>query len=82
LIKVAVLMLERLNRRLNKTQGVQLIITRELAQRVVDLGYSPEFGARPMNRVIQDRIESQIAKKILQGKLKRGDVIEIKPEEI
>jgi len=35
-----------------------------------------------MNRVIQDRIESQIAKKILQGKLKRGDVIEMKPEEI
>jgi len=82
LIKVAILMLERLNRRLNKTQGVQLIITKELAQRVVDLGYSPEFGARPMNRVIQDKIESQIAKKILQGKLKRGDVIEIKPEEI
>jgi ATP-dependent Clp protease ATP-binding subunit ClpC len=82
LIEVAMLMLQRLNKRLNEGKGIQLIVTKELAGKVADLGYHPEFGARPMNRVVQDRIESKIAMKILKEELRRGDVIEIKPEEI
>ncbi len=82
LIDVATLMLQKLNRRLNEGKGIQLLVTRELAEKVADLGYQPEFGARPMNRVVQDRIENKIATKILKEEVKRGDVIEIKLEEV
>ena len=82
LVDIAILMLQRLNRRLVHGRGIQFIITKELAEKIAQLGYHPEFGARPMNRVIQDRIENKIAKKILAGELNRGDAIEIKPEEI
>jgi len=82
LIKIAVLMLQKLNKRLVQGRGIQFVITEELAEKVAELGYTPEFGARPMNRVIQDRIENKIAKKILAGELRRGDAIEMKPEEI
>ena len=57
-------------------------MSHELVEKVAKLGYKPEFGARPMRRVIQDKIESKIAKKILEEDLKRGDFIEIKAEEM
>lgn len=82
LTDIAILMLQRLNKRLAQGRGIQFIVTRELAEKVAGLGYHPEFGARPMNRVIQDKIENKIASKILAGELKRGDVIEMKPSDI
>ncbi len=82
LIDVAILMLQKLNKRLVEGKGIQFIVTKELAEQIAKLGYHPEFGARPMNRVIQDRVESKIATRILQGDLKRGDIIDLKPEEI
>ncbi|MCJ7827607.1 hypothetical protein MUP65_00470, partial [Patescibacteria group bacterium] len=57
--------------------GVSVKITDQLVTQIVDQGYEPAFGARPMNRVIQDKIEDEVAKKILAGKLKKGDELEI-----
>ena len=82
LIEIAKLMLNKLSKRLQEGMGIRLVVSHELVDKVAKLGYQPEFGARPMRRVIQDQIESQIAKKILEQGLKRGDFIEIKPEEI
>jgi len=82
LIKIAFLMLKKLNERLMQGRGIRLIITKELAEKVAELGYEPEFGARPMNRVIQDKIENQIAEKILRSEVHRGDVVEINPKQI
>lgn len=82
LIEIAKLMLNNLSKRLLEGMGVQLIISPELVEKVAKLGYQPEFGARPMRRVIQDKIESQIAQRILTQNLKRGDFIEIKATEL
>lgn len=79
--QVATLLLADLNRRL-KQKDVQLKITDELVGKLAKLGYSPEFGARPLRRVIQDKVENLFAKKLLSGEIKRGDEVEIKPEEI
>ncbi|OGZ35481.1 MAG: hypothetical protein A3A94_00880 [Candidatus Portnoybacteria bacterium RIFCSPLOWO2_01_FULL_43_11] len=80
LLSIAQLMLESLNKRLEKEHESVLVITQELKQKIVELGYDPVYGARPMRRVIQDKIENQIAKKILKGELKKGERIIIKPE--
>ncbi|MBI1812932.1 ATP-dependent Clp protease ATP-binding subunit [Candidatus Peregrinibacteria bacterium] len=40
-------------------------------------GFDPEYGARPVRRVIQDRIESEIAEHILKGIFRKGDVIRV-----
>jgi len=74
--KIAQLMLENLNSRLKEKQ-ISLKITPNLVKRVAELGYDPTFGARPMKRIVQDKIESQIAQKILLGEVKRGEEIEI-----
>jgi len=72
--KIAELMLVNLNSRL---PDCQIKITPELIEKVAQQGYDPAFGARPMRRIIQDKIEDQIAKKILAGEIKKGEVIEI-----
>lgn len=77
LAQVAKLMLEGLNKRL-APQDFSVKITPELIKKVVRLGYDPAFGARPMRRVIQDQIESQIAQRLLKGEVKKGEEIEIK----
>lgn len=78
LIEIAKLMLNNLSGRLNEGMGIRLVVSPELVEKVAELGYQPEFGARPMRRVIQDKIESKIAKRILEKGLKRGDFVEIK----
>ena len=79
--KITVLMLERLNKGL-KEKDLKLDITSELVDKLVEIGFDPVFGGRELRRVIQDKVESLIAKKVLEGKYKRGDVIRIKSEEI
>ncbi len=81
LMKIAGLMLKGLNKRLAE-QKMAVVVTEPLLEKVVDLGYDPEYGARPMRRVIQDKIEDLISRKILDGSLQKGQSIEIKPEEI
>ena len=81
LIKVAVFLLQDLMKRLQK-QEIIFEPTAELAARVVEIGYDPTFGARPMRRAVADRVEQVIAKKILEGKLKRGDTFKFTDEDI
>ncbi|HSR88896.1 MAG TPA: ATP-dependent Clp protease ATP-binding subunit [Candidatus Udaeobacter sp.] len=58
-------------------KGVELQVTDEALEFLADVGFDPEFGARPMRRVLQDKVENKLAELFLQGKLKRGSVITI-----
>lgn len=75
--KIAALQIAALNKRLASENKPTVAPTTELIKRIAELGYQPEFGARPMNRVIQDNVENKIAEAILSGRLKAGDVMEI-----
>ncbi len=77
--EIARLLLKDLNSRLAK-KNYQIKITNDLIEKIAKLGYDPAFGARPMKRVIQNKIEDQIAQKILRGEIKMGEEIEIKIE--
>jgi ATP-dependent Clp protease ATP-binding subunit ClpC len=78
LTQVAVLLLGELNARL-AAKEVQIDITPELAQAVARGGFSPEFGARPLRRFIQENIENFVARGLLSGEIQRGQVVEIDP---
>lgn len=81
-IAIAKLQINRLNERLKKAQGIRISISDKALERLADLGYSPEYGARFLERTIQERVENLIAVKFLKGEIKRGDVFEIKKEDI
>lgn len=56
-----------------REQGYLFKPTSELANYIAQVGFDPQFGARPMQRAIQDRIESVIARKILEGTVRKGE---------
>ncbi len=54
---------------------LQLEITPEGVDLLVKLGYNPEMGARPLRRVIQEKIENQLSDAVLAGKFTAGDIV-------
>jgi ATP-dependent Clp protease ATP-binding subunit ClpC len=79
--EIAKIMLERLVKRL-KSQNMILKITDELIEAVAQCGYDPAFGARPMQRFIQDNIEKVIAEKIIKGEIKPGSEFSIDAKDL
>lgn len=73
---VANLMLRDLYERI-KERGYELQVGRDLMEVLVRKGYNPEFGARPMQRVLQDLIEEKVAQKIIAGTVQPGDTIHL-----
>jgi ATP-dependent Clp protease ATP-binding subunit ClpB len=65
-----------LSRRL-ADRGLGLQITPAAKVALANEGYDPQFGARPLKRVIQQRLENAIATKLLGGEFKPGDTIEV-----
>lgn len=79
LLDIAELMLQKLKKNL-KEKGIEFLITRTLKEKIVELGYSPVFGAREMRRVVQDKIENVLALALLSNKLVRGNSVEVDPK--
>lgn len=79
LTQVALMLLKELNARLLE-KDIQINVTPELARSVAKGGYNAEFGARPLRRFIQERIENYVAKGLISGTIKRGQEVEITPE--
>ena len=80
LLKVVDLQLNRLRERL-EAKGIELEIDDDVLSLITELGYNPSYGARPLKRVIQKELESEIAKYILKGKYKEGSTIKIENKE-
>ena len=68
-IQIAEKMLRDLKKRLEDNY-INVEFTQALAKWVVEEAYSPEFGARPLKRFIQDRIETRLAHDIIAGQLR------------
>jgi len=67
-------------RRLQKhltEQDVLITITDRAKDRLAEEGFDKQFGARPLRRVITNRIEDQLSEELLRGKFSRGDTVEI-----
>ena len=63
-------------RRLQKLvadRGITLELSPEAADRLAELGDDPVFGARPLKRVLQDRVQNPLAMDLLAGKITNGD---------
>jgi len=72
--KIAKIQLESLKERLAK-MDLQLEITDAALAEIARIGYDPVFGARPLKRAIQSRIENPLAKELLAGKFMPNDTV-------
>lgn len=58
-------------------QGIRIELTGDAREKLAEEGYDPQFGARPLRRTLQRRIESPLSRKLLAGEFKEGDVVEV-----
>jgi ATP-dependent Clp protease ATP-binding subunit ClpB len=57
--------------------GIKLTLTQEATDWLAQLGYDPQFGARPLKRVLQKRVLNELSKQILAGTINNEDRIEV-----
>ena len=72
--KITALILKDINRRLSDRR-LSVKLSPEAERYVMENGYDPSFGARPLKRFIQKNVETVVAKVILEGNVKEGDTI-------
>jgi len=73
-ISIANLMLKKIAKMLD-AKGYGFEISDAAVKQLATLGFEPEFGARPLRRLLQERVEDAIATKILEGGIARRDTI-------
>ena len=74
--EIAGKMLEQLGRRLADNK-IAAVFSEETVAKIAAEGFDPVYGARPLRRAIQSKIEDRIAEEMLEGKVKPGDAIEV-----
>jgi ATP-dependent Clp protease ATP-binding subunit ClpA len=79
---IVYLMLNKFFRRLAKEKNIEAGFEEEVAEKIIEGGYNPLFGARSLKRFIENKIENLIAKKIIAGEVRPGEKIFISASEL
>ncbi len=69
---IAEIMLKEVFSRLNE-KGIKLDVTESFKERLVEEGYNPSYGARPLRRAVMRLLEDSLAEEVLSGRIKDGD---------
>ena len=77
---IARLLLERATRRL-RAQGIEVEFTDGAIELIAEEGFDPEFGARPLRRTIQRRVDNELASMVLSGSLNPSDKVAVGAKE-
>ena len=64
-------------REMLKERNLDILVTDEAKREIMELGYDPTYGARPINRVIQKYLKDPLAMKLLEGDIKEDSIVEI-----
>ena len=69
---IAEIMLKEVFSRLSE-KGIKLDVTESFKERLVEEGYNPSYGARPLRRAVMRLLEDSLAEEVLSGRIKDGD---------
>lgn len=75
--KIAGILFQELSTRCEKQLGIKLLVRDSARKYIVDVGYDEKYGARPLKRAIQTRVEDALADELLAGKIKAGDTVTV-----
>lgn len=81
LLKIVDLMLQDLEETIENNE-ISIEVTAEAKEELVELGYDPRFGARPLRRVIQDKIEDQLTDLILEQEEVNNVIVVVEEDEL
>lgn len=77
---IAAIQLNNLKKRLAK-KDIEITFTEEVMDKLAEVGYDPEYGARPLKRAIQNNVDKVLSKMLIQGDFKTNDHILVKLDE-
>ena len=75
--KIVTLLLKSLEKRCQEQMNIQLNVTNSAVDYIAEAGFDAKYGARPLRRAIQSKIEDRLANELLEGKIKRGDTVQV-----
>jgi ATP-dependent Clp protease ATP-binding subunit ClpC len=76
LLKIVDLEVDKVKRRL-KLKEIEIVLDEAAHEFVINKGYDPTYGARPMRRAVERYLEDPLAEELLKGAVKAGDVVEV-----
>ncbi len=76
IMEIVDLMMKDLHKRLAEKE-ITMEVTAEAKAKLVEDGYDPAYGARPLRRTIQRQVEDSLAEDLLRGRYKAGDVVKV-----
>ena len=75
--KIVTILAKTLIERCRSQMNMELVITEPVKAFIVEEAYDPKYGARPLRRMIQTRIEDKLAEEFLAGNVKKGDRVHV-----
>ena len=75
--KIVTLLARSLTDRAKTQMEIELRVSDAVKNYIVETAYDPKYGARPLRRKLQNKVEDPLAEEILSGRIKRGDVIDV-----
>ena len=76
ILSIVDLMMQDLHKRLQE-QDIKMEVSAEAKEKLVEEGYDPAYGARPLRRTIQRLVEDPLAEDLLQGRYTAGDTVKV-----
>jgi ATP-dependent Clp protease ATP-binding subunit ClpC len=76
LLKIVDLEVDKVKRRL-KLKEIEIVLDEPAHEFVINKGYDPTYGARPMRRAVERYLEDPLAEELLRGTVKAGDIVEV-----
>lgn len=75
--KIVTILLKKLEKRCAEQMEIQLKITDSVKEHLAESGFDSKYGARPLRRAIQTQIEDALANEVLEGNIRRGDIVRV-----
>ena len=75
--KIVLLLLKSLENRCEEQMDIHLNVTNSAVDYIAEAGFDAKYGARPLRRAIQSKIEDRLANELLEGKIRRGDIVQV-----
>ena len=75
--KIVLLLLKSLAKRCEEQMDIHLNVTNSAGDSIAEAGFDAKYGARPLRRAIQSKIEDRLANELLEGKIRRGDIVQV-----
>ena len=81
LVQITSLMLDRVARRL-RAQHIEVEFSEAAVEHLAEIGFDPEFGARPLRRAIQRELENELSRLLLGGLIEPGDRVRVDYDDV